>query len=88
MVDPRIRIDIWPGSAAMTAARMRVVPPFRHFSYSNAWREDVTGLDGLVWWWRTLDWWGVRRARLWQSVVCVGVVAAMGVILGLLMWSL
>lgn len=40
----------------------------------------------LVWWWRTLDWFDVKRARLWQGVVCVGVVA--GVILGLLMWSL
>lgn len=43
-------------------------------------------VNRLVWWWRTLDWWGVRRARLWQGVICVGVV--MGVILGLLMWSL
>lgn len=42
-------------------------------------------LTDLVWWWRTLDWFDVRRARLWQSVICVGVV---GVILGLLMWSL
>lgn len=38
--------------------------------------------------WRTLDWFEVRRARLWQGVICVGVVAVWGVILGLLMWSL
>lgn len=38
--------------------------------------------------WRTLAWFDVKRARLWQSVVCVGVVAVMGVILGLLMWAL
>ncbi len=42
-------------------------------------------LTDLVWWWRTLSWFEVRRARLWQGVICVGVV---GVILGLLMWAL
>jgi len=38
--------------------------------------------------WRYLAWFDVKRARLWQGVICVGVVAVMGVILGLLMWSL
>lgn len=39
-------------------------------------------------WWRTLDWWGVRRARLWQGVICVGVVAVMALVLGLIVWAL
>lgn len=36
---------------------------------------------------RYLAWFDVKRARLWQSVICVGVVAVMGVILGLLIWA-
>ena len=41
-------------------------------------------LDREPYRWRTLGLFEVYRARLWQSVICVGV---MGVILGLLMWA-
>lgn len=43
-------------------------------------------LDREPYRWRTLGLFEVYRARLWQGVICVGVVA--GVILGLLAWSL
>lgn len=49
-------------------------------------RRQLKVVTRLVWWWRTLSWFDVRRAHLWQGVIGVGVVA--GVILGLLMWSL
>ena len=62
-------------------------PHFATLATATHGGKTVTDLDGVVWWWRTLDWWGVRRARLWQGVVCVGVVAVWGVILGLLMWA-
>ena len=51
-------------------------------------RGKTVTIQGLAWWWRTLDWWGVRRARLWQGVICVGVVAAMAVVYGLIVCAL
>ena len=60
----------------------------RHFPHRVIVARRSAVLKSLRERWRYLAWFDVKIARLWQSVVCVGVVAVMALILGLLMWSL
>lgn len=37
--------------------------------------------------WRTLGLYDIHRARMWQGVICTGVVAAFVGIIALIMWA-
>lgn len=46
----------------------------------------MTRWERWVYRWRTLSWYDVHRARLWQGVICAGVVLTFALIVGVV-WA-